>query len=155
MRAWPVMQAATSATMGWNNWVPGALGQTCSSTYRNWVPGEPNWYSGVEGCAIAGPVDWDQSQPAKWWDVPCGGMPHAHEMRAAMHERQLADLRRLEHEIELSRRELHAQKLAQRAVPAARQAALLCAVTSAPALIGARTWRLHGACTLVAASATW
>ena len=66
-------ETATSSTIGWDNWVPGALGQTCSSTYTNWGPGEPNWYLGtVESCVLAGPVDWS-SQIDKWWDAPCQG----------------------------------------------------------------------------------
>ena len=65
--------SATNQNEGWNNWAPGANGQTCTSTYRRWSRGEPNWYSEAGGagsaredCAIS-----NYMETGFWYDAPC------------------------------------------------------------------------------------
>ena len=51
------------STVGWDNWASG-----CTSSYRNWQPGDPNDYGGGdENCAMVG---W--SGTTTWYDAPCG-----------------------------------------------------------------------------------
>ena len=50
------------SAVGWEHW----RDATCTSTFRNWNPGEPNDYSGSEDCAFFG---WDGH--STWSDAGC------------------------------------------------------------------------------------